>query len=166
MAKNNYEALNSQLLEELPRLTAKCMTFIKCCLSNFVKARRFFLSEFTEEIRLMLQVCSYSLTSQHLSYFIINITSSSFYFCLTLLLITFLLFVSNSEVFMISRRITLFLLYLIGIGLTGLSNPYIFNAIFPYLTTKTNNYLRFCIKSSNLAASCNPNLLPILAPPY
>jgi len=56
MAKNNYEALNSQLLEELPRFTSKCMTFIKCCLSNFVKARRIYLSEFTEEIRLLLQL--------------------------------------------------------------------------------------------------------------
>ena len=69
MAKNNYEALNSQLLEELPRFTSKCMTFIKCCLSNFVKARRIYLSEFTEEIRLLLQVCSYSLSSLHLFLF-------------------------------------------------------------------------------------------------
>ena len=57
MAKNNYEALNSQLLEELPLLTVKCMSFVKSCLSNFVEAKKLYLSELTEEIKLMLQVC-------------------------------------------------------------------------------------------------------------
>ena len=57
MARNNYEALNCQLLEELPRLTEKSIQFFKSCLATFVEARRVYLSELTGEIKLVIQVC-------------------------------------------------------------------------------------------------------------
>ena len=56
MAKNNYIALNSQLLEELPRLSKKCLQFFHFCLSNFVKARFRYFTEISDELTLSLQV--------------------------------------------------------------------------------------------------------------
>ena len=38
MAENVYVALNTQLLEELPNLSTKCVSFIQYCMSNFVDA--------------------------------------------------------------------------------------------------------------------------------
>ena len=61
MAKNNYEALNSQLLEELPHLSNKCIKFFHSCLKNLVKARLTFISTITDELKLTLQVITFHL---------------------------------------------------------------------------------------------------------
>ena len=61
MAKNNYIALNSQLLEELPRLSKKCLQFFHFCLSNFVKARFRYFTEISDELTVSLQVLLHQL---------------------------------------------------------------------------------------------------------
>jgi hypothetical protein len=40
LAKNNYEALNSQLLEELPKLCDISMEILKDCIQAFLIARK------------------------------------------------------------------------------------------------------------------------------
>eukprot|EP00794_Sanderia_malayensis_P016675 gene16675-18367_t len=55
MSRKIYEALNSQLLEELPRFSQKCLKFFDFCLANLVQARCSYLQKITEELKLCLQ---------------------------------------------------------------------------------------------------------------
>ena len=43
MAKKTYEALNAQLLDELPKLYSLCVTLFDDCVRNFVNAQREFM---------------------------------------------------------------------------------------------------------------------------
>lgn len=45
MAKNNYEALNAQLLDELPKLYNMSLVIFKECIGNFIQAHRVHVQE-------------------------------------------------------------------------------------------------------------------------
>ena len=56
MAKKNYEALNTQLLEEIPGFTEKCMCLVVDCLKNFAMAQNRLYYEIQQEYEHLLQV--------------------------------------------------------------------------------------------------------------
>lgn len=56
MAKKNYEALNTQLLEEIPGFTEKCMCLVVDCLKNFAMAQNRLYYEIKQEYEQLLQV--------------------------------------------------------------------------------------------------------------
>ena len=59
LAKKNYEALNTQLLEEIPGFTNKCMALVVNCLENFMLAQSALYDETQQEYKQLLQVaCS------------------------------------------------------------------------------------------------------------
>ena len=55
-AKKNYEALNTQLLEEIPGFTEKCMSLVVDCLENFAMAQNRLYYEIQQEYEQLLQV--------------------------------------------------------------------------------------------------------------
>ena len=56
LAKKNYEALNAQLLEEIPGFTKKCMSLVVDCLKNFAMAQNRLYYEIQQEYEQLLQV--------------------------------------------------------------------------------------------------------------
>lgn len=56
LAKKNYEALNTQLLEELPGFTDKCMALLVDCLENFAVAQNRLYFEVQQDYEQLLQV--------------------------------------------------------------------------------------------------------------
>lgn len=56
LAKKNYEALNTQLLEELPGFTDKCMALVVDCLENFAVAQNRLYFEVQQDYEQLLQV--------------------------------------------------------------------------------------------------------------
>lgn len=56
LAKKNYEALNTQLLEEIPGFTEKCMALVLDCLENFALAQKKLYSEVHEDYDQLLQL--------------------------------------------------------------------------------------------------------------
>ena len=56
LAKKNYEALNAQLLEELPGFTDKCMALVVDCLENFAVAQTRLYLEIQQDYEQLLQV--------------------------------------------------------------------------------------------------------------
>ncbi|XP_015766908.1 PREDICTED: dynamin-binding protein-like [Acropora digitifera] len=56
IAKKNYEALNTQLLEEIPGFTEKCMTLVVDCMKNFALAHNNFYHQIRQEYEQLLQV--------------------------------------------------------------------------------------------------------------
>lgn len=56
LAKKNYEALNTQLLEELPGFTDKCMALLVDCLENFAVAQNRLYFEVQKDYEQLLQV--------------------------------------------------------------------------------------------------------------
>ena len=56
LAKKNYEALNTQLLEELPGFTEKCMALVVDCLENFAAAQNSLYFEIQQDYEQLLQV--------------------------------------------------------------------------------------------------------------
>lgn len=56
LAKKNYEALNTQLLEELPGFTEKCMALVVDCLENFAVAQNRLYFEIQQDYEQLLQV--------------------------------------------------------------------------------------------------------------
>ena len=74
LAKKNYEALNTQLLEEIPGFTKKCMVLIVDCLENFALAQRRLYCETQQDYEELLQVYNYNVTltnvtSENIVYF-------------------------------------------------------------------------------------------------
>ncbi|XP_015783985.1 dynamin-binding protein [Tetranychus urticae] len=58
MAKNNYEALNAQLLDELPLFTARTVEIIQGCVHAQIKIKKLFLAKITEEMMKLLDLPS------------------------------------------------------------------------------------------------------------
>lgn len=56
LAKKNYEALNTQLLEEIPGFTEKCMALVLDCLENFALAQKKLYSEVHGDYDQLLQL--------------------------------------------------------------------------------------------------------------
>jgi len=56
LAKKNYEALNTQLLEELPGFTEKCMALVVDCLETFAVAQNRLYFEIQQDYKELLQV--------------------------------------------------------------------------------------------------------------
>lgn len=56
LAKKNYEALNTQLLEEIPGFTQKCMSLVVDCLKNFTLAHNRFYHQIQQEYQQLLQL--------------------------------------------------------------------------------------------------------------
>ena len=56
LAQKNYEALNAQLLEELPGFTDKCMALVVDCLENFAVAQNRLYLEIQQDYEQLLQV--------------------------------------------------------------------------------------------------------------
>lgn len=56
IAKKNYEALNTQLLEEIPGFTEKCMTLVVDCMKNFALAHNNFYHQIRQEYEQLLQL--------------------------------------------------------------------------------------------------------------
>ena len=59
MAKNNYEALNAQLLDELPQLYKLSLEVIYECIGYLVLAQKKFYNSSLEEMYQMLGVSRY-----------------------------------------------------------------------------------------------------------
>ena len=55
-AKNVYEALNAQLLDELPKLYGLSMEIVRECVVKLVQSQRNYLSQAIEEIYQLLGV--------------------------------------------------------------------------------------------------------------
>ena len=55
-AKNDYEAMNAQLLDELPQLYQLIMTLMKHCMAAFVRAQRDFMDQALKENCILLEV--------------------------------------------------------------------------------------------------------------
>lgn len=55
-ARNNYEALNLQLLDELPTMTELANDLIKCCLSAFINARKRLIGRIARKIFPLMDV--------------------------------------------------------------------------------------------------------------
>ena len=60
LAKKNYEALNTQLLEEIPGFTEKCMALVVDCMENFALAQKRLYCEVQEDYHQLLQVMNIS----------------------------------------------------------------------------------------------------------
>lgn len=58
-AKNDYEAMNAQLLDELPQLYELSLTLIRCCSAAFVRAQRDFWDRGLKENCILLEVISF-----------------------------------------------------------------------------------------------------------
>ena len=56
LAKKNYEALNTQLLEEIPGFNEQCMALVVDCLKNFAVAQNRLYHEIQQEYEQLLQV--------------------------------------------------------------------------------------------------------------
>ena len=67
MSRKIYEALNCQLLEELPHLSNKCLKFFDYCLANLINARCTYLQQVTVELQLSLQVSRFCIHVDNLS---------------------------------------------------------------------------------------------------
>ena len=60
MCKNNYEAMNAQLLDELPRLFHLSMQVVRECLRQLAKIQCEFHNKALEEMYQLLGVCVHS----------------------------------------------------------------------------------------------------------
>lgn len=56
LAKKNYEALNTQLLEEIPGFTQQCMALVVDCLKNFALSQNRLYYDIQQEYEQLLQV--------------------------------------------------------------------------------------------------------------
>jgi hypothetical protein len=55
-ARKNYEALNAQLLDELPVLNTKLLRFLQTCITNFACVHKNFFVEALDEFSPSVQV--------------------------------------------------------------------------------------------------------------
>lgn len=55
-AKQNYEALNAQLLDELPHLTLLAVQLFRDCVGSFVRAQREFIDKVLHEMYTVVDV--------------------------------------------------------------------------------------------------------------
>lgn len=65
LAKKNYEALNTQLLEEIPGFTEKCIALVLDCLENFAIAQKKLYNEVHEDYDQLLEVLWFSRACKH-----------------------------------------------------------------------------------------------------
>lgn len=59
LAKKNYEALNTQLLDELPLLNKKSLKFLQTCITNFACVHKNFYREALDQYSPSVQACTY-----------------------------------------------------------------------------------------------------------
>lgn len=56
VAKNVYGALNSQLLDELPKLCSLSAEILQSCVQEFLRARKTFVGRATRELLTLMEV--------------------------------------------------------------------------------------------------------------
>jgi hypothetical protein len=60
-AKQNYEALNAQLLDELPRMYSLASRLFRDCVGSFVRAQREFYDKMLQQMYALLEVSGFIL---------------------------------------------------------------------------------------------------------
>lgn len=71
LAKNTYEALNAQLLEELPTFITVAESFFIDCVTSYIRARKIFSAKATKQFLNLMEVLKYNLiASTNLPHFV------------------------------------------------------------------------------------------------